>query len=101
MPEPGLSGAIPSALMAQAARNFHDKIALRYGEQSWTFAQFDAIAEEFGFRKIDANRSIREVFGELRREVAAVVSSMKKQQPSASPMPAVLPPRPGTSPDGG
>ncbi len=45
MPEPGLSGAIPSALMAQAARNFCDKIALRYGEQSWTFAQFDAIAD--------------------------------------------------------
>ena len=45
MPDPGLSGAIPSALMAQAARNFHDKIALRYGEQSWTFAAFDAAAD--------------------------------------------------------
>ena len=39
------SGAIPSALMAQAARTFADRIALRYGERSWTFAEFDAIAD--------------------------------------------------------
>jgi dTMP kinase len=44
-------------------------------------AQFDAIAEEFGFRRIDANRSIREVFTELRREVSATVASMKRQAP--------------------
>jgi hypothetical protein len=36
MPETGISGAIPSALMAQAARNSHDKVALRYGEQSFS-----------------------------------------------------------------
>ena len=40
-----LSGAIPSALMAQAARNFHDKVALRYAERSFTFAEFDAITD--------------------------------------------------------
>ncbi|MFI4961793.1 MAG: AMP-binding protein, partial [Hyphomicrobiales bacterium] len=45
MPEPGLLGAIPSALMAQAARAYAGKIALRYGEQSWTFAEFDATAD--------------------------------------------------------
>ncbi len=44
-------------------------------------AQFDAIAEEFGFRRIDANRSIREVFADLRREVGAVVTPMKRQAP--------------------
>ncbi|MGE5140782.1 MAG: dTMP kinase [Rudaea sp.] len=46
-------------------------------------AQFDAIAEEFGFRRIDANRNIREVFSELRREVNAIVTPMKKQSASA------------------
>ena len=45
MSEPGLNGAIPSALMAQAARVHAEKIALRYDEQSWTFAQFDASAD--------------------------------------------------------
>lgn len=44
-------------------------------------AQFDAIAEEFGFHRIDANRSIREVFADLRREVGAVVTPMKRQAP--------------------
>ncbi len=45
MPEPDPIGAIPSALMAQAARAFGPKVALRYGAQSWTFAEFDAIAD--------------------------------------------------------
>jgi dTMP kinase len=49
--------------------------------QTRILAQFDAIAEEFGFRRIDANRSIREVFSELRREVGAVVTPMKRQGP--------------------
>jgi len=45
MSEPGLFGATPSALMAQAARAYANKIALRYGQQSWTFAEFDAAAD--------------------------------------------------------
>src|SRR5512141_869902 len=45
MPDAGLMGAIPSALMAQAARAFGDKIALRYGTQSWTFVELDAAAD--------------------------------------------------------
>jgi acyl-CoA synthetase (AMP-forming)/AMP-acid ligase II len=45
MPETGLNGAIPSVLMAQAARAHADKVALRYGEQAWTFSEFDAIAD--------------------------------------------------------
>ena len=52
--------------------------------QTRILAQFDAIAEEFGFRRIDANRSIREVFADLRREVSAVVTPMKRQGPVAS-----------------
>jgi dTMP kinase len=47
--------------------------------QTRVLAQFDAIAEEFAFRKIDANRSIREVFAELRREVSSIVMPMKRQ----------------------
>lgn len=34
-------GAIPSALMAQAARRHGSRIALRFGERTWTFTQFD------------------------------------------------------------
>lgn len=49
--------------------------------QTRILAQFDAIAEEFGFRRVDANRSIREVFSELRREAGAVVTPMKRQGP--------------------
>lgn len=44
MLESGLNGAIPSALMGQAARAHADKVALRYGDRAWTFAEFDAIA---------------------------------------------------------
>lgn len=45
MPEPGPIGAIPSALMAQAARAHAGKVALCYGERSWAFAEFDAAAD--------------------------------------------------------
>ncbi len=53
--------------------------------QTRILAQFDAIAEEFGFRRLDANRSIREVFNELRREVGAIVTPMKRQSPILEP----------------
>ena len=45
MPEPGPTGAIPSALMAQAARRHGERVALRCGERSWTFRQFDAAVD--------------------------------------------------------
>ena len=45
MPEPDPIGAIPSALMAQAARAYAGRVALRHGEQSWNFAEFDAAAD--------------------------------------------------------
>lgn len=48
MPEQGLIGAIPSALMAQAARAHAGKIALCYAERSWTFAEFDLATARSG-----------------------------------------------------
>ncbi|MDP2411527.1 MAG: AMP-binding protein [Pseudolabrys sp.] len=42
MTEAGPTGSIPSALMAQAARRYGPQVALRFGERTWTFAQFDA-----------------------------------------------------------
>ncbi len=44
MTEVSSGGAIPSALMAQAARRHAGRVALREGERVWTFAQFDAAA---------------------------------------------------------
>jgi acyl-CoA synthetase (AMP-forming)/AMP-acid ligase II len=45
MPEPGPGGALPCALMAQAARAHRARVALRGGERTWTFAEFDACAD--------------------------------------------------------
>jgi dTMP kinase len=56
--------------------------------QTQLLAQFDAISEEFNFRVIDANRSVRETFYDLRREIGAVVSDLKKQ-PIEEPAPAL------------
>jgi hypothetical protein len=39
MSEPSRIGAIPSALMAQAARADAGEVALCHGEQSWTFGR--------------------------------------------------------------
>lgn len=57
----------------------HDlfKNYVRY--QTRLLMQFDAIAEEFNFRRLDANRSIKELYTDLRKEVAAVVAPMKRQ----------------------
>lgn len=40
-----LSGSTPSRLMSQAARRFATRTALRWGEQTWSFAEFDAVAD--------------------------------------------------------
>ena len=45
--------------------------------QARLLAQFDAIADEFGFVRIDANRSIHEVFKSLQAEIRGVLKSMK------------------------
>jgi dTMP kinase len=60
--------------------------------QTRLLEQFDGIANEYGFRTIDANRSVLEVFADLRREVSTVVMPMKEEreaQPAALPTPTL------------
>ncbi len=45
--------------------------------QTRLLAQFDAIAEEFGFIRIDGNCSVDEVFADLQRAVSKIVMPMK------------------------
>jgi hypothetical protein len=45
--------------------------------QTRLLAQFDAIADEFDFVRIDANGSIREVFQSLQAEIKELVKGMK------------------------
>jgi dTMP kinase len=45
--------------------------------QTRLLAQFDAIADEFDFVRIDANRSIREVFQSLQAEIKEQLKGMK------------------------
>jgi dTMP kinase len=45
--------------------------------QTRLLAQFDAIAGEFNFVRIDANRSIREVFQSLQAEIKELLKGMK------------------------
>jgi len=55
-------------------RDLHDSY-LEY--QTRLLAQFDAMASEFGFLRVDANRPIAAVFRSLRREIAELVKGMK------------------------
>ena len=50
---------------------------IRY--QTRLLEQFDAIADEFSFHRINANRPVVEVFADLRREVLKVVAPMKDE----------------------
>ncbi|MDH4137040.1 MAG: hypothetical protein OEW09_10055, partial [Anaerolineae bacterium] len=53
--------------------------------QTRLLAQFDAIADEFNFVRIDANRSIREVFQSLQGEIKELIRGMKPpKQPKES-----------------
>jgi dTMP kinase len=45
--------------------------------QTRLLAQFDAIADEFNFVRVDANRSIREVFQSLQTEIKELLKGMK------------------------
>jgi len=45
--------------------------------QARLLAQFDAIADEFNFVRIDANRSVREVFQSLQAEIEELTKGMK------------------------
>lgn len=47
-------------------------------------AQFDAIAVEYGFHRIDANRPMQAVFRDLKGEIMEVVADMKIEKPPAA-----------------
>jgi hypothetical protein len=49
--------------------------------QTRLLAQFDAIASEYDFRRIDATLSIREVFQLLKAELKGLLSDMKPISP--------------------
>ena len=57
-----------------AGRDYYDSY-VEY--QTLILAQFDAMADEFGFVRIDANRSIHEVFQSLQTEIKELVKGMK------------------------
>jgi len=48
--------------------------------QTRLLAQFDAIADEFGFARIDANQSIHDVFTSVREGIREVLRDMKPGQ---------------------
>lgn len=48
--------------------------------QTGLIAQFDAMAEEFGFIRLDANKSILEVFQTLQAEIRQVIKGMKPRK---------------------
>jgi dTMP kinase len=52
--------------------------------QSRLLAQFEAMAEEYAFRRIDATRNIREVFQALTTEIEQVVADMKPISPKGA-----------------
>ncbi len=57
-----------------AGRDYYDSY-VEY--QTRLLAQFDAIADEFDFTRIDANRSVHEVFQSLQAEIKALTKGMK------------------------
>ena len=52
--------------------------------QTRLLTQFDAIADEFGFAPIDANRSVQGVFGSVREGIRKVLRDMKPGETPAS-----------------
>ena len=51
--------------------------------QTGLLAQFDSIADEFSFTRIDANQSIHDVFCSVREGIRGVLREMKPPAPSA------------------
>lgn len=54
--------------------------------QSRLLAQFDAMSETYKFRRIDATRSIREVFQDLKTEIEQALADMKPVAPAIAKM---------------
>ena len=63
-----------SGMDTVTGRDYYDSF-IEY--QTHLLAQFDAIADEFDFVRIDANRTIHEVFQSLRAEIRELLKSMK------------------------
>lgn len=57
-----------------SGRDYYDSF-VQY--QNVLLAQFDAIADEFDFRRVDANGSILDVFRTLRGEISELIGGMK------------------------
>jgi len=57
-----------------AARDYYDSF-VEY--QTRLLAQFDALADEFNFVRIDANRSIHDVFQSLQAAISELIKDMK------------------------
>jgi len=64
-----------------AHRDYYDAF-VEY--QTRLLAQFDAIAEEYSFQRIDATQSIREVFQALKSEIQKVLADMKPIAPEVA-----------------
>jgi dTMP kinase len=64
-----------------AHRDYYDAF-VEY--QTRLLAQFDAIAEEYSFQRIDATQSIREVFQALKSELRKVLADMKPIAPEVA-----------------
>jgi dTMP kinase len=56
------------------AKDYYDSFV---GYQIRLLAQFGALADEFGFVRVDANGTIHEVFQSLKAEIANVIVDMK------------------------
>ena len=63
-----------SGMDVLTGRDYYDSF-IEY--QAGLLAQFDAIADEFDFVRIDANRTIHGVFQSLRAEIGELLKSMK------------------------
>jgi len=63
-----------SGMDTLTGRDYYDSF-IEY--QTGLLAQFDAIADEFDFVRIDANRTIHEVFQSLRAEIGELLKGMK------------------------
>lgn len=64
-------------------RDYHEAF-VEY--QSRLLAQFDAMSEAYKFRRIDATRSIREVFQDLKTEIEQALADMKPVAPAKAKM---------------
>lgn len=66
-----------SGMDMRCADNLYDSFHVY---QSRLIAQFDAMAKEFGFVTLDANRSIQQVFDQLRQQITLLLETDQTNQ---------------------